>query len=703
MSGVGGLAWGGAVAGCVAPLTIGTLVVVGGRRRRSYDPWRNTMTDLGDGTDGVATAFVVVNVVVAVLLGVLAVAVHHTLNRWALTIALIVAAVGSLVFGLTACNSRCRYPFFAGRQEESDEIATAPQWIGRVHLAVAVVVVLDIVVAPLLSWFVLQGRDDHFAVLRSAGLALGITAGLLAIALMQQLTVRRRADRAGRASTGIPGLFERLLWIAGYAWVVVLATSLIRPGWPSLAIMGAWLALALRFVLRPDWRDPSPVFSLEDCQPGTLRGLGRARFGMLRVGAITHANSFCDQLRDALDSGLIVRTTKGATAALTLAITARGLRRLGVPYQWHAHRFVEDAFEEGMLTRAAALGDPGPSDPKNWAAAWRDSDRLHVAFWIQATTNQELADLDERVRSHFASVDEQLSIPAYRLTLKGSTEPRDHFGFVDGISQPRIDGLHDRNDAKGRGGGKLGPRGEPKLLALGEFVVGQVDETGDIFPVPSPPEVFLGGTFLVVRQLEQDVAGFRRYTRPDGEPSPTARRLIGRTRNGTPLAPHDGTAQARNDFTYGNDPEGHACPLGAHSRRVNPRDALGFGSTLSARRRIIRRGMPYGPPWDEQTSQAERGLLFLAYNVRIAEQFEFVQTLWMNDGSAFGLGNAPDPVGGLWEPSSPRPLVVTGRPPEIRADLPSFVTTKGGEYFFVPSMPGLQALADFRPVPRQSV
>jgi Dyp-type peroxidase family len=149
-----------------------------------------------------------------------------------------------------------------------------------------------------------------------------------------------------------------------------------------------------------------------------------------------------------------------------------------------------------------------------------------------------------------------------------------------------------------------------------------------------------------------------------------------------------------NAFTYGDDPEGLLCPLGAHIRRANPRDALGFGTTLSARRRIIRRGMPYRRRWGDGNRNADRGLLFIACNVRISEQFEFIQQQWLNDGSPFALGNIPDPIGGGWDPKSPRAIVVGGRPPFVRAPLPSFVTTAGGEYFFVPSIPGLWALAN---------
>jgi Dyp-type peroxidase family len=679
--GVGVLSWCGAIAGWAAALTIGTFVVVGAHHRRSYDAWRDTMTDLGDGLDGVATAFVVVNVVVAGLLGVLAGAVQHALHPLLITIALIIAAVGSLVFGLTACEQGCRYPCRRG---------VAPLWLPRLHVIVAFVVIADIVAAPFVTWFALQHRNDNLLVFRIISLVLGCAAVVLTILFWRQHRAKRQTDDPARASRAVEGLFERLVWVAGYGWVIALACTLVRPGWPPAFALLAWLALALRFVLRPDWRDPSPQFSLADCQPGTLAPLGKATYGMLRVGTIVNAQKFRDELACALTCKMIKGWTDDATCGLTIAFTANGLRALGEQYRWHAP-FVEDAFEEGMLARAQSLGDTGQNAPSHWDPGWRHPERLHVALWFQGAKDaeREFTELDDGVMKHFTSVEERLSLPTERLTLPGSDESREHFGFVDGLSQPWVDGIEESR--RGGGGGKLGVRGGSKPLALGEFVVGQVDETGDIFPVPEPPDVFLGGTFLVVRKLQQDVAGFRSYAGADDEANTLAARLIGRKRNG--VVREDSPLEDANDFIYGDDPEGLHCPLGAHIRRSNPRDALGFRSTLSARRRIIRRGMPYGPWWSEAPDQTERGLLFLACNVRITEQFEFIQKQWLNDASPFGLGNAPDPASGLWPPGSPRPLVVTGRRPEVRADLRSFVTTKGGEYFFVPSVPGLRTLA----------
>jgi Dyp-type peroxidase family len=722
VSEAGVLTWAGAIAGWLAALTIGTFVVVGARRRRSHDPWRDTMTDLGDGTDAVATAFLLVNLVVAALLGLLAWAVHDAFHEWALTIALILAASGSLVFGLTACNNRCRYPLCAGSDDRrGDAGSLAAPWLRGLHVGVAAGVAIGIVAAPFVAWLELVDRSSEVDLFRTVSLAVGATAALLFGVLLRRIGRRwrdrrpgavdkdRRPEAVDRANVG---LYERLLWMVGYGWVVMLACTLVRPGWPAVLALASWLALGLRYVLRPGWRDPSPEFSQKDCQPNTLTPL-RARVGIFRVCTIDAPRRFGHELREALDAKFVTGATDADKQGITVAVTARGLERLGVPYRWRA-RFVEDAFGIGMRERARALGDVGPSDPAEWDEGWRHHNRLHVAFWFQAQDLDALQELDKELQCRFGSVREQVSV---ETAVLGRPRARtEHFGFVDGVSQPWVDGVRTSADRNARGGGKLRssvPRSEDttrtrnrwRPIALGEFVVGQVDETGDIFPVPSPPEVFLGGTFLVVRKLRQDVERFRAYAGNDGERGSLASRLVGRTSGGTPLMSPlrrdrratDGDTRSTgiaNVFTYGHDPEGLLCPLGAHIRRANPRDALGFGTTLSARRRIIRRAMPYGPSWDDRNPDADRGLLFIACNVRISEQFEFIQQQWLNDGSPFGLGNIPDPLGGGWDPGSPRALVVSDRPLTVSAPLPSFVTTTGGEYFFVPSITGLRALAD---------
>jgi deferrochelatase/peroxidase EfeB len=166
-----------------------------------------------------------------------------------------------------------------------------------------------------------------------------------------------------------------------------------------------------------------------------------------------------------------------------------------------------------------------------------------------------------------------------------------------------------------------------------------------------------------------------------------------------PNGPGDDTGNA---FAYANDPAGARCPLGAHVRRANPRDALGFGGRTMSRRRLIRRGITYGKylapdQQDEEQDEERRGIIFIAFNSGF-DQFEFVQRVWMNFGDDFEQGNDTDPIAGSRKEG--RMMIPgdeeTGRQPFTCFDIPSFVETRGGDYFFVPSLTGLSLLASGR-------
>ena len=85
------------------------------------------------------------------------------------------------------------------------------------------------------------------------------------------------------------------------------------------------------------------------------------------------------------------------------------------------------------------------------------------------------------------------------------------------------------------------------------------------------------------------------------------------------------------------------CPVGAHTRRTNPRDAFKdelIGVNLL--HRIIRRSTAYGPPLPEgvlEDDGADRGIVFVCVGAHLKRQFEFLQTQWINAGTFFG---APD-------------------------------------------------------------
>jgi hypothetical protein len=88
----------------------------------------------------------------------------------------------------------------------------------------------------------------------------------------------------------------------------------------------------------------------------------------------------------------------------------------------------------------------------------------------------------------------------------------------------------------------------------------------------------------------------------------------------------------------------------------------------------------------------DRGLVFVCFNASIWRQFETVQALWIDDGDPFGLGPDKDFLAG--EPHGTRgKMTIQGRPPFFVAPQPRFVTMRGGEYLYRPSMTALRRLA----------
>jgi deferrochelatase/peroxidase EfeB len=119
---------------------------------------------------------------------------------------------------------------------------------------------------------------------------------------------------------------------------------------------------------------------------------------------------------------------------------------------------------------------------------------------------------------------------------------------------------------------------------------------------------------------------------------------------------------------------------------------------LTLRHRMIRRGMPYGPPYKKgESNDTRRGLVFVCYVADIERQFEDVQRRWCNDGDFAHMSadrdfmsTRPRLPGEL-----PNVLTIGGRQPVFLEQPPDpFVTMKGGGYFFAPGVRALRALAE---------
>jgi Dyp-type peroxidase family len=233
-------------------------------------------------------------------------------------------------------------------------------------------------------------------------------------------------------------------------------------------------------------------------------------------------------------------------------------------------------------------------------------------------------------------------------------------------------------------------------VAAGEFLLGHPDELGHV-PMPLPAELGRNGTYAVYRKLRQEVAVFRDYLRADRNGPLLAAKLMGRWPSGAPLAitgEEDDRELAadrarNNDFDYTDDPIGYRCPRGAHVRRAHPRSA-----TISGRRHLLmRRGLPYGYPLADGApadENADRGLIGMFLNASIERQYEFVQRNWINDPRFDGLRNDRDPIAGSGE----RDFTWQRRPLPVRCTgLPRFISVRGGEYFFLPSITAMRFLS----------
>jgi Dyp-type peroxidase family len=528
---------------------------------------------------------------------------------------------------------------------------------------------------------------------------------------------------------------------------------------PPLARPVAGGALAPVPVAEPSLEDPTPAADalapggripmepdLDDVQnlvtsgyPRHLEGLhlllrvtdpGSARRWLRRVAEVIPtagwAKDFVDRLEYESPERSADFTPEGRSAApgvaVHVALSHTGLSRIGLSTAQLAGFSGE--FRAGMASREAGLA-PGrgtapwqaPFVPDDTSPPGRSGGVDLLVMFSGADREALLADLADRpwlrpgagdglqvLREIWARrIREDQHGPGDSVAKPGFLE---HFGFVDGLSQPRVHGV-----TPGRRAAELPP---------GEVLLGYKDVDGDLAGAGLPASLARNGSYLVYRKLEQDVPAFREMARDLATRLPAtvgtdpkelaAAKLMGRWRDGTPLtlAPHakDATV-SRNGFGFqATDAEGQSCPVGAHVRRANPRDSrpvdpnptpggeAELETTLAMRHRMLRRGIPYGKPLPESDDgdDQERGLLFVALVGDVRRQFEFIQAHWMADGNAFRLGSDRDVLAGAGDEGNK--FVVQGTPPTFARPPRPLVTCRGGEYFFLPGISALKMIAE---------
>ena len=375
---------------------------------------------------------------------------------------------------------------------------------------------------------------------------------------------------------------------------------------------------------------------------------------------------------------------------VTAAFTWNGLRALGLD-EASLTSFPEE-FKQGMAARAEMLGDTGLNAPQYWVGGLESSD-LHAIVILFARDD---AEHDRCVFEHEKVVADCPGVEVLSVLDLKAIPPldyaHDHFGYRDRLSQPVIEGA-----------GEEPTPGSGDPLKAGEFIVGYPDEQGVVANSPQPKTLARNGSYMAYRRLAEHVGRFRDFLRQHGETAEEqeliAAKLMGRWRSGAPLVlspdkddPELGAdPQRNNDFNYKEmDPHGYAVPLGAHARRMNPRDT----AANMNRRRMIRRGATYGPqlPDGNADDGVERGIAAFIICASLIRQFEFAQNVWANDRNFHELGNERDPIIGAHDgtlefkiPKRPIRKKIVG--------LPAFTTVRGGAYFFLPGLKALEYLA----------
>jgi deferrochelatase/peroxidase EfeB len=377
---------------------------------------------------------------------------------------------------------------------------------------------------------------------------------------------------------------------------------------------------------------------------------------------------------------------------VTVAFTFNGLRAIGVDEE--SLSTFPEPFRQGMAARAAILGDTGENHPDNWQDKMASPD-LHGTIILFAKDKAERTRCENK---HLEYLKRNPGVEVMSTLLLEAIPPFDyvheHFGYRDRLTTPVIEGM-----------GAAPTPGSHPVSKPGEFILGYPDETGNVTSLPRPEILTKNGSYLAYRKMQEHVGRFRDYLKASGktveEQELVAAKLMGRWRkSGAPLVlcPDKDNEEIgwddnrNNDFEYAKmDPYGYACPVGSHIRRMNVRDNR--ISNIMDRRLIIRRGGTYGPhlPDDASEDGKERGIAVFAGCADIARQFEFLISVWSNDREFMELDER-DPFCGTQDGTLD--FTIPKRPiKKKQKGIPAFTNVKGGAYFFLPGIKGLNYLA----------
>ncbi|MDB5967912.1 MAG: putative peroxidase [Hydrocarboniphaga sp.] len=374
--------------------------------------------------------------------------------------------------------------------------------------------------------------------------------------------------------------------------------------------------------------------------------------------------------------------------------------------------------QDGMRS-AGSRTDLHDPELGEWEPEFRQA--LHAIVLVASDTEATCGMLASRIKSRVEAGDATVvKIQRGKQLINAAGEGIEHFGYIDGRSQPLMLVEDIEHEAEITGTALWDPS-----FGLGTALV------ADPGVLAQPENTYSFGSYFIFRKLEQNVRGFKKREQDiadalipkGGNRELPGAMLVGRFEDGTPITMSNsarGTSPP-NDFNYDGD-NGSRCPFHSHIRKTNPRGSGGAEQQEKERLHLMaRRGITYediardvhpeelpevesSAEFDEHVAPhlPERGvgLLFMAYNSVIADQFKFAQRFWANS-DRFPVGK-PDAANGI-DPVIGQAAVVGSQRIPVEWDMPDkkdgadihfsgFVKMKGGEYFFSPSLTFLKGI-----------
>jgi len=454
----------------------------------------------------------------------------------------------------------------------------------------------------------------------------------------------------------------------------------------------------------------SPQFSemLSDLQANILKHHGRDfafhLFLSIKNGKSSEAKNWIADFatskitstaKQLVDSKVKKKNDVDGGTVYTLSLSATGYDKLKIQSSLKPEN---SAFQAGMKQRNAILEDV----PANWENEFQQQIDLLI---IVGNAKEPLAtEKKDDLIAQLISVFNIVKVQRGEVLKKGEIGI-EHFGYADGISQPMF--FESEVSIQNQTGSTKWSDEAMLNLALVKDKGGKFEDSY--------------GSYLVFRKLEQNVKAFKEaeknlpkvLTDKGGDNDELAGAMIvGRFEDGTEVVNSSkergitNPKDLKNDFDYSTDSNASKCPFHSHIRITNPRADIGNTAIDSFAKsvRLVRRGIPYDDILGGRQSLDDRptgevGLLFMCYQSSIEKQFEFIQRDWVNHGE-IGPGNfvGQDGLIGQGTNDFQKELPEQWNKDEgkNKCDFSNaksgFVTMKGGEYFFTPSISFLKSL-----------